>query len=386
MMNRFDRLIERLGTDSIKWGLYDDDVLPMWVADMDFKSSPEIIAALHERVAHGVYGYAGDPAELKEVFCARLLDRYGWAVSPEAVVMLPDVSVGFNLGCQAVGAPGDGIIMHTPIYHPMLRVPGNAGMGGQLMELDRDAAGRYTVDDDKMRRIISPCSRGFLLCSPHNPVGRVWQRDELERLATICLEHDLTIVADEIHCDLVYRGGTHTPIASLSPEVAAHTITLMAPSKTFNIAGLKCAFAIIPNAELRQRYVRAGRGLVPGVNLLAYAAALAAYRDSGEWLEALLVYLEGNRDRLVQFVTQELPGVRLWAPEGTYLAWLDCREAALQGLDPHEFFLRQARVALNNGADFGTGGAGFARLNFGCARATLDLSLERMRSALMGWG
>ncbi|MGI6375129.1 MAG: MalY/PatB family protein [Anaerolineae bacterium] len=385
MATQFDRMIARLGTDSIKWGLYGDDVLPMWVADMDFQSSPEIIAALHERVAHGVYGYAGDPHELKEVFCHRLLERYGWAVSPEAVVMIPDVSVGFNLACQAAGEPGEGIVMHTPIYHPMLRVPGNAGMVGQLMQLDRDADGRYTFDDDKMRRVISPCTRVFLLCSPHNPVGRVWQCDELQRLAQVCLEHELTIVSDEIHCDLVYGGVQHTPIAALSPEVEARTITLMAPSKTFNMAGLKCALAVIPNPELRRRYERARRGLVPGVNVLAYTAALAAYRDSDEWLRALLVYLEGNRDRLARFVADELPGVRMWAPEGTYLAWLDCRATDLDGLAPHEFFLERARVAMNDGADFGAGGEGFVRFNFGCHRATLDAALERLRAALERW-
>jgi len=386
MASRFDRMIARLGTDSVKWGLYGDDVLPMWVADMDFQSSPEIIAALHERVAHGIFGYGSDPHELKEVFCERLMTRYGWAVSPEDVVTIPDVSVGFNLGCQAAGGPGEGIVMHTPIYHPMLRVPGNAGMVGQLMQLDRDADGRYTFDDVKMRRVISPCTRVFLLCSPHNPVGRVWQPDELERLAQVCLEHELTIVSDEIHCDLLYSGVRHTPIATLAPEVAAHTITLMAPSKTFNVAGLKCAFAIITNPELRHRYERARRGLVPGVNLLAYSAALAAYRDSDEWLRALLVYLEENRDHLARFVADELPGVRMWKPEGTYLAWLDCREADLDGLAPQAFFLERARVAMNNGADFGTGGEGFVRLNFGCNRATLDAALERMRAALERWG
>lgn len=382
MINRFDRQIERQGTDSVKWNLYAKDVLPMWVADMDFASPPEIIVALHERVAHGVFGYPRDPQELKEVFCGRLLDRYGWAVSPEALVLLPDVSVGFNLGCQAAGGPDEGILIFTPIYPPMLRVPGNAGMVGQLIALDSDAAGYYTVDFDKMRAAISPCTRAFLLCSPHNPVGRVWRRDELAQMADICLEHDLTIVSDEIHCDLIYSGAQHTPIATLSPEVAARTITLMAPSKTFNIAGLKCALAVIPNRELRSRFVGSCRGLMPSVNVLGLTAALAAYRDSDEWLKALLAYLEGNRDRLIEFVTAELPAVRMAPPEATYLAWLDCREVDTDGLPPHQFFLDRARVALNNGADFGTNGEGFVRLNFGCPRATLDLGLDRLRSAL----
>ncbi|MEN6480114.1 MAG: PatB family C-S lyase [Anaerolineales bacterium] len=382
MVNGFDRQIERRGTDSVKWNLYAPDVLPMWVADMDFASPPEIISALHGRVAHGVFGYPSDPQELKEVFCARLLERYGWAVSPEALVLLPDVSVGFNLGCQAAGRPDEGILIFTPIYPPMLRVPGNAGMVGQLVALDSDTSGYSTVDFDKMRAAISPCTRVFLLCSPHNPVGRVWRRDELTQMANICLEHDLIIVSDEIHCDLIYSGVQHTPIATLSPEVAARTITLMAPSKTFNIAGLKCALAVIPNPELRRRFVGSCRGLLPSVNVLGLTAALAAYRDSDEWLKALLAYLEGNRDRLAEFVRVELPGVRMALPEATYLAWLDCRAVDTDGLPPHEFFLDRARVAFNNGADFGTNGQGFVRLNFGCPRTTLDLGLERLRGAL----
>ncbi|NLE77064.1 MAG: aminotransferase class I/II-fold pyridoxal phosphate-dependent enzyme, partial [Chloroflexi bacterium] len=224
-------------------------------------------------------------------------------------------------------------------------------------------------------------TRLFLLCSPHNPVGRVFRRDELERLAEICLRHNLWIVSDDIHCDLLFQGRRHIPIASLAPEVAKRTITVMAPSKTYNIAGLKCSIAVAPDAETVERMQAARSGLVPGVNLMGYVAALAAYRDCQPWLDRLLAYLEGNRDFLLDYVRQNMPQVAVGTPEGTYLGWLDCRALDL-GESPKEFFLREARVALNEGAEFGPGGEGFVRLNFGCPRSVLETGLERMGEAL----
>jgi cystathionine beta-lyase len=220
----------------------------------------------------------------------------------------------------------------------------------------------------------------FLLCNPHNPVGRVYRHDELERLAEICLSHNVIICADEIHGDLIYRGQQHVPIAALDPEIAQHTITLTSPSKTFNLAGLQCSIAIIQNAELRRRYLEAKHGLVAWVNLMGLIAAQAAYREGQAWLDQLLIYLEANRDALHDFVRDELSGIHMAKPEGTYLAWLDCREA-IDG-NPYEFFLREARVALGDGASFGRGGGGFVRLNFGCPRATLMEALTRMKRAL----
>jgi cystathionine beta-lyase len=212
-------------------------------------------------------------------------------------------------------------------------------------------------------------------------VGRVFEKAELERLAEICLRHDVVICSDEIHCDLVFQGHPHTPIASLAPEVGAHTITLFAPSKTYNLAGLYCSVGVVQNPDLRTKLQNVGKGLVPSVNVLGYTAALSAYRDGQEWLDALLVYLEANCDYLLEYIANYLPGIKCQKPEGTYLAWLDCREAGIPG-NPHEFFLEQARVAMNDGAVFGEGGEGFVRLNFGCPRATLTEALERMRAAM----
>jgi cystathionine beta-lyase len=250
------------------------------------------------------------------------------------------------------------------------------------MELTQRTDGSYEIDFDRFEAAITDRTRIFLLCNPHNPLARVFRRDELERMAEVCLRHEVVICSDEIHCDLVFEGYEHLPIASLAPEIADRTITLLAPSKTFNIAGLKCSLAIIENADLRKRFVEAKRGLVPWVNLLGQVAALAAYRDGGPWLEAVLSYLQANRDFLHDYVASHLTGVSMTRPEGTYLAWLDCREAGIPG-NPHEFFLEEAKVAMNDGATFGQGGEGFVRLNFGCPRSMLVQALEQMRAALL---
>jgi cystathionine beta-lyase len=382
MTHDFDRVIDRRATASNKWRKYGPDVLPLWVADMDFASPEPVVRALRERAEHGVYGYLYEDPELFEVFTDRLLKRYGWRVAPEAVSLIPGVIPGFNVALRALTTPGDGLLVQTPSYPPILRSHANAGLTREEAELTRGADGRYTIDLDRFERAITARTRAFLLCSPHNPVGRVWTRPELEGMARVCLRRGLAIVADEIHCDLVFDGHRHTPLASIDPEIAERTLTFMAPSKTFNLAGLKCALAIIPNAALRERFTAARADLLHGMNVFGYAAALAAYRDGQEWLDALLRYLEANRDVLVDHVRRHLPGIETAAPEATYLAWLDCRRAELPP-DPFTFFLERARVALNDGATFGRGGRGFVRLNFGCPRATLVEGLERMRAALL---
>jgi len=377
----FDCIIDRRETECIKWQVYGADVLPMWVADMDFTAPEPVIAALRARVEHGVFGYESHPPALVEAIVARLQQLYGWTVAPEAIVFLPGVVTAFNLAAQAFLEPGDGLLIQTPVYPPFFGVTGAANAVTHGMELTRNADGRYSVDYDLFARTITDRTRLFLLCNPHNPVGRVFREDELLRMAELCLRHNLLICSDEIHGDLIFSGYRHIPIAALAPEIAARTITLMAPSKTFNIAGLHCSFAVIPDAELRQRYLAARRGIVEPVNLLGYTAALAAYREGQPWLEAVLRYMETNRDFVVAFVGHSMPGVSVAAPEGTYLAWLDCRAAGIPG-NVHEFFLKEARVALNDGTTFGPGGEGFVRLNFGCPRALLEEGLERMRSAL----
>src|SRR5499433_3624976 len=378
----FDRVLDRRATESNKWHKYPADVLPLWVADMDFRSPEPVLRALHDRIEHGVFGYGMEQAEFYEVFLDRLQKRYGWRVPAEAILVLPGVIPCFNLAARAFTTSGDGVLLKTPMYPPIRRVPENVRLTSDELELTRRPDGRYEIDFDRFEATIGSRTRIFLLCNPHNPVGRVFTRDELQRMAEICLRRGVLICADEIHCELVFSGHQPVPIASLDPEIAARTITLMAPSKTFNMPGLKTSVAIIPNPALREKFVATQLDLVRAVNILGYVAAVAAYRDGQPWLDDLLRYLEANRDFVVQYVRSKLPGVTTAAPEGTYLAWLDFREARLPDDDPYTFFLEKARVALNDGKAFGRGGSGFARLNFACPRATLTEALDRMKTAL----
>lgn len=247
----FDSVFDRTGTESAKWHRYPPDVLPMFVADMDFRSPDVIIRALKDRVTHGFFGYGQEQPQFFELVASRVRKRYGWDVPVDSIVLVPGVINGFNLAVKAVTSPGESILMHTPTYGPIMHCPENHGLGRDEAPLVQDSTGRYEVDWGAFEGAVKPTTRVFLLCNPHNPTGRVFNGAELERMAAVCLDNDLTICSDEIHCDLVYPGNPHTPIASLDPATAARTITFMAPSKTFNLPGLKCAVAIIPNPDLR---------------------------------------------------------------------------------------------------------------------------------------
>jgi len=382
MSSFFDFVPDRLSSDSVKWNRYGKDVLPMWIADMDFKVAKPIIHALHDRVDHGIFGYPVEPLQLREIIVNRLRHLYNWRISPDALVFLPGVVSGFNLACHALTLPGDGVLMQTPIYPPILNVPANAGLTRDEMELTREPDGHYTIDFDRFEATIAPRTRIFILCNPHNPVGKVFHHGELEQMARICLRNNIIICSDEIHGELLFPGHCHVPIASLAPEIASNTITLIAPNKTFNIAGLRFSVAIVPNPRLREKLEAAKQGLVPGIGIMGYVAALAAYRFGQPWLDNLLDYLRVNRDFLIQYVTTQLPSIAISQPEGTYLSWLDCRKAGFTG-SPHDFFLNKAKVALNDGSTFGRGGEGFVRLNFGCPRQVLVTALNRIRQALL---
>jgi cystathionine beta-lyase len=291
------------------------------------------------------------------------------------------VIVGLNLTCQAVATTGGNVLVQTPVYPPFLFTPQNAGLQRQDALLSRKSDEQYEIDWQSFESGLTEQTRLFILCNPHNPVGRVFRKDELEHMAEICLRKGVIICSDEIHCDLLFTGQKHIPIASLDKEVALNSITLMAPTKTFNIAGLQCSFAIIQNQELRKKLEQSMKGLVMWNNLIGLTATLAAYKDGQEWLDQVLLYLEGNRDYLIDYVKAQLPELQMVKPEGTYLAWLDCRNTAIQG-NPYEFFLKEARVALNDGATFGKGGEGFVRLNFACSQEVLTQALGRMKAAL----
>jgi len=310
------------------------------------------------------------------VVLARLAKRYGWNVERESLLWLPGLVTGLNVVCRAVGEDGDVVVTAVPVYPPFLTAPKNSRRALVTVPLAQ-VGERWELDLERFEASITPSTRLFLLCNPHNPVGRVFTRAELEALAAVCERHDVVICSDEIHCDLILDpGATHTPIAALSPEVARRTITLMAPSKTFNLPGLGCSFAVIQNPDLRKRFRAAAAGIVPHVNILGFAAALAAYRDGGEWLAQLLSYLRGNLGAVLRAMPG-MPGLAMSAPEATYLAWVDARGTGVE--NPARFF-EEAGVGLSDGADFG--GPGFVRLNFGCPRATLDEALSRMAKAV----
>ena len=378
----FDTVYERRGSDSNKWSRFDPDVIPMPVADMDFLSAPAIQEALRKRVEHGFYGYANITADIQQVFAARLQRRYSWTVDPEAISTIPGVIPGFNLALRALTSPGDSMVVQLPSYPPILNSWQHHGLVRHDALLVRGETGRYEVDWPSFEAAFDSTTRAFVLCNPHNPVGRMFSRAELQRMAEICLANNAIIIADEIHCDLALGGNVHTPIASLSPKIEANTITLMAPSKTFNLAGLKAAIAIIPNEDLRAKFEAAKGGLIGAINILGAHAMLAAYRDCDDWLEELLAYLTANRDYMAAFIAERMPGVTMYPAEGTYLAWLDCNALNLPENDACGWFLEHAKVGLGEGPNFGELGRGFVRLNFGCPRATLEEGLTRMATAL----
>lgn len=380
----FDTVIPRRGAGSLKWEHYPEDVLPMWVADMDFRSPPPVIRALEAWAAQGIFGYPSPPPRLAQVIVARLERLYGWTVTPEQIVYFPSLVVAINVLCRAVGEAGDHVLTLTPAYPPFLSAPGLHDRVCDVVELTCTIQGsllRYQLDLDAFASAFHPRTRLFLLSNPHNPVGLVYDPATLRAMAEVCLRHGVLICSDEIHCDLLLDDVRHTPMAALDPEIAAQTVTLLSPSKTFNLPGLGCSFAIVPDPDMRARLARASEGIVPHVNMMGYVAALAAFEEGDPWLEALRVYLRANRDFYVEYLRRHLPQLRTTIPAATYLAWIDCRAAGIAG-SPYRFFLDQAKVALSNGAAFGRGGEGFVRLNFGCPRVLLAEGLARMRAAL----
>ncbi|HUN23702.1 MAG TPA: PatB family C-S lyase [Anaerolineales bacterium] len=384
-MFNFDEIIERRTTRSIKWGLFAPDVLPMWVADMDFRVPAAIETALQERVSHGIFGYDFLFADLQERVCERMARLYQWKITPADVVLIPGLVVGFNVAARAVCQAGDGVLVQPPVYHPMLHVAGNQQLENHFAPLQKTQTGRilhYQVDLPAFAQAIRPNTRLFLLCHPHNPVGRIWNQSELHGMAEYCIQNNVIICSDEIHSELLLDGHTHTPLAALAPEIADQTITLIAPSKTFNIPGLDCGFAIIQNPTLRKRYEQAMAGLVPHVVGMGLTAGYAAFgTETDAWLKALLAYLSENARVVREFVEQRLPKANYTIPEATYLAWLDLSGYALD-MPAAKFLLEKAKVGLNDGAMFGLGGEGFVRLNFGCPRAVLLEGLERIANAL----
>ncbi|MCP5279221.1 MAG: putative C-S lyase [Thiobacillus sp.] len=382
----FDTPISRLDSHSVKYGLRRvkfgrKDVMPLWVADMDFAAPPCVQQALAERVAHPIYGYTLADAAVFEAIMDWQWRRHGWRVEKEWITLLPGVVPSLDLCVQALTLPGASVVVQPPVYNPIFESAERNDrqvIRNPLRWLD----GRHEMDFEQLEAAITPDTRLLQLCSPHNPGGRVWRREELERLGAICAHHDLTLISDEIHADLVFPGSKHLPIASLNPDLAARTITLNSPGKTFNIAGLNTSYAITPDPGLRARLHDAVHRLhLEGPNLFGLTALKAAYREGEPWLAALLDYLKGNVGLTCAYIAEQLPRVKCTGPEATFLLWLDCREL---GLD--DAALRQRLVdsglGLSPGTQFGPEGSGFMRMNVALPRSELGMALDRLGQAL----
>lgn len=377
MKYNFDQIINRKNTDSFKWDFFQDPegTIPMPVADMDFKSPEPILEALREVTEHGVFGYSIIPEELKDILQERLERLYSWKTEKEWQVWIPGLVPAITATCRAIGEIGDAVITSIPVYHPFHLAPGYVGKKLQtfpLIEVDN----RWTFDFEALEKAITEDTKLFMLCNPYNPAGTVFTREELEKLAKICQHHNLIICSDEIHCDLILdKNKKHIPIASLSQETENKTVTLLSPSKTFNIAGLGCSVAIIPNPELRQKFNAAKDGFFPPLPRHSMVAAMAAYRDCEDWRLQLINYLKVNHD----YMFQELNGYRglkLLPLEATYLAWIDARDTGIEDIQER---ILKAGVRLMNGKTFM--GEGFLRLNFACSKSVLVEAVKRIKSA-----
>ncbi len=374
----------RNASNSIKWLYYPKDVLPMWVADMDFPAPKPILSALHKAVDHGVLGYEMPMNPLKETVAARMDQLYGWKVKHEMVIAVTGIVSGLSVAARIACTPKRGALVQTPVYNEFHEVKNNIGIPQLDAPFIKHVKGNiisYEIDWDIFEKQVKKAGM-FLLCNPHNPLGIIFSRKDLLKMAELCIKNNVLIVSDEIHSELLLDNNKFTPMAKLSAEIAKHTITLIAPSKTFNVAGLFCGFAIIPDKDLRERYEKEVNHLRLHVGSMGLIAAQAAFSGKCDgWLKELNRYLTGNRDFLVDYVTEYMPDVRLTLPDATYLGWLDFTQTGIDG-SPFEFFLKNAKVAASEGKIFGREGEGHIRLNFGTSRKLLEQGLERMRKAL----
>ena len=385
MTYNFDRIPNRRMAGVVnKWTYYPEEMLPMWVADMDFPAPKAILDTLRKALNHGVLGYELASTTLLETVAARMDHLYRWKVKPEWIVPVTGIVSGFNIAARAFTSPKKSYLVQPPVYNEFHELKNNVGLtqlNAPLVKRVRGNILHYEIDWDLFKTQVKQAGM-FLLCNPHNPLGIIFSRSDLRRMAEICLENKVLIVSDEIHSELLLEDKKFTPVAKLSAEIAQNSITLIAPSKTFNVPGLFCGFAIIPNKELREGYAKTAAQLRIHVASLGLRAAQAAFSgECDEWLRELRCYLTGNRDFLVEYVTKNMPEVRITIPQATYLAWLDFTKLDL-GKSPYQFFFEKAKVALSDGAIFGENGNGHIRLNFGTSRRILEQGLDRMNRAL----
>lgn len=388
MTFNFDEPVDRLHTDSLKYdGLTQffgsADLLPMWVADMDFKTPQFIIDALKKRLQHEVMGYSLRPQHFLDAIKGWVKRRHNWDISTDWIVFTPGIVPAVNISVLAYTSVSDGIITQPPVYFPFFNAATDHRRKLIYSPLEL-INGRLSIDFTDLEQKCRQGARMIILSSPHNPGGNVWTRDELSRIAEICLRHNVLVVSDEIHSDLVYKPHVHTPMASLSDEIAANTVTFIAPSKTFNVSGLSSSAAIIPDKKLREQFVATLESLHVGLgNIFGNVAMEAAFTHGDEYVDALMDYLAGNVSLVESFLSENIPQIKPVRPEATFLMWLDCRELGMTDVELKDFFLNKAHLALNQGIQFGPGGEGFMRMNIGCTREVLRKALNQMKEAFI---
>ena len=388
MKYNFDAVIDRRNTNSIKWDRVDKlfesrDGLPLSVADMDFKSPPEITQSIKTRAEHGFFGYSAIPDSYYEAVMNWVSSRHNWEIQKEWITFTPGVIPSLNIAIVAFTNPGDGILVQSPVYPPFFSIVRNNGrklVNNQLKVRE----GRYVIDFDILEKQLSEGVKMMLLCSPHNPVGRVWSYEELKLISDLCLKNNVLLVSDEIHSDIIYSHTKHTPLGSISEELANNSITCIAPTKTFNIPGVGFSSVIIPNKNLYDEFNRTSANMAIGGmhGVFGPLAGEAAYRYGANWLDQLLVYLEGNADLLHKYIKENVSKIKFNKPEGTYLGWLDCRDLEIKYEDLRSYFITKVKIELNDGMPFGAGGEGYLRLNFASPRSIIMEALERLKVGL----
>lgn len=385
-MTDFNQIVNRRGTNCIKWDIKPlegrEDVLPMWVADMDFEAAPGIVSAMEKVMNHKVFGYRFNSPDYKQAIIDWFWKRHAYSIEKDWICYTPNVVSGLSIGIQTVSEPGDEIILNTPVYGPFYRVvTDNHRVVTECKMIEHN--GRYTMDFEAMEKLITDKTKAVMLCNPHNPGGRVWNRNELERLADICLRHGLYIISDDIHADLTYKEHKHMFIASLSKEVEDRCITCTSPSKAFNLAGMQAAHVIIADKALREKFLSPLNALhITGGNSFEEALVVGAYKDSEDWLNAAVSYIEGNIDLFVDGVNEKLPMLRASKPDGTYLVWVDCRALDLAQDELMDLFLNKCGLYLNSGLDYGESGRGFVRVNMACPRKYVEEAVNRMEAGI----
>ncbi|WP_332698062.1 MalY/PatB family protein [Halalkalibacter lacteus] len=391
MSKRFDEVIERRGTNSMKWDMTkqrfgNEDLLPMWVADMDFRAPQEVLDSLHATVEHGIFGYTAHSKSVDKAVQSWLKRRYKWEIQANSLIYTSGIVPTISFIIQAFTEPGDQVIIQTPVYYPFYDVvkKNNRELVKNPLAFDGD---HYDMDFEQLESAITEKTKMIVLCHPHNPVGRVWKREELEQLAAICEKHDLLLVSDEIHADLLFKGHKHIPFASINEDAASRTFTCLAPSKTFNLAGIQTSYVVVENEQLRVKLANhLSNSFANSVSSFAEVATEAAYTHGEAWLEELMDYVEKNYEFVRQYVTEHMPKLRVMDSEGTYLLWLECSKLPFTPSERKKWLVEEAGVALNHGPIFGEEGKSFERINLACPRATLQEGLDRIKEAYEGRG